>query len=58
MPETYVSECRGGACAHINIAEGTAMNEESLEVAFDSLDEATAQGFTVVDVREPQELLA
>ena len=53
-----LSECRGGACAHINIAEGAPMNEQSLEVAFDCLDEATAQGFTVVDVREPQELVA
>ena len=53
-----LSECRGGACAHINITAGVAMKEESLEVAFDSLDEATAQGFTVVDVREPQELAA
>ncbi len=52
------SECREGACAHSNITEGAAMHEESLEVAFDSLDEATAQGFTVVDVREPQELIA
>jgi rhodanese-related sulfurtransferase len=32
------------------------VNAESLEVAFDSLDEASAQGFIVIDVREPQEL--
>jgi adenylyltransferase/sulfurtransferase len=34
------------------------VNEESLEVAFASLDDAAAQGFVVVDVREPQELEA
>ena len=34
------------------------MAEESLEVAFASLDEAAAQGYVIVDVREPQELAA
>jgi sulfur-carrier protein adenylyltransferase/sulfurtransferase len=54
------SECRGDTCVHVQTAESSPMNvnEESLEVAFDSLDEASAQGFIVVDVREPQELAA
>jgi adenylyltransferase/sulfurtransferase len=52
------SECRGRACVHSHIAEEPPMNEESLEVAFASLDEAAAQGFIVVDVREAQELQA
>ena len=34
------------------------MAEESLEVAFASLDEAAAQGYVVIDVREAQELQA
>lgn len=50
------SECRGRACVHIKVAEEAPMHEESLEVEFDSLDEAAAQGFVVVDVREAQEL--
>jgi adenylyltransferase/sulfurtransferase len=53
------SECRGRVCVHINIQkEDSSVNEESLEVAFASLDDAAAQGFVVVDVREPQELEA
>jgi len=53
------AECRGGACVHVNNqTEESAVDEESLEVAFTSLDDATAQGFVVVDVREPQELQA
>jgi adenylyltransferase/sulfurtransferase len=52
-------ECRGRACVHINIQkEDSAVNEESLEVTFASLDDAAAQGYVVVDVREPQELQA
>jgi molybdopterin/thiamine biosynthesis adenylyltransferase/molybdopterin synthase catalytic subunit/rhodanese-related sulfurtransferase len=52
-------ECRGGACVHINNQQKeSSMEEESLEVAFSSLDDAAAQGFVVVDVREPQELIA
>jgi len=52
-------ECRGRACVHINIQkEDSAVNEETLEMAFASLDDATAQGYVVVDVREPQELQA
>jgi adenylyltransferase/sulfurtransferase len=54
-----VPECRGHACVHINIPEeDSSMREETLEVAFDSLDDAAAQGYVVVDVREPQELEA
>ena len=34
------------------------MKEDSLELAFASLDDARAEGFVVVDVREPQELQA
>jgi sulfur-carrier protein adenylyltransferase/sulfurtransferase len=53
------AECRGGPCVHVNNQkEESAVEQESLEVAFTSLDEATAQGFMVVDVREPQELQA
>jgi molybdopterin/thiamine biosynthesis adenylyltransferase/molybdopterin synthase catalytic subunit/rhodanese-related sulfurtransferase len=52
------SECRGRACVHSNVAEDSPVTEESLEVAFASLDDAAAQGFVVVDVREPQELEA
>lgn len=53
------AECRGRACVHINHSpEGSPMDEDSLEVAFTSLDEAAAQGYVVVDVREPQELAA
>jgi sulfur-carrier protein adenylyltransferase/sulfurtransferase len=53
------AECRGAACVHVNNqTEESAVDEESLEVAFTSLDDATAQGFVVVDVREPQELQA
>jgi molybdopterin/thiamine biosynthesis adenylyltransferase/molybdopterin synthase catalytic subunit/rhodanese-related sulfurtransferase len=52
------SECRGARCLHINTGENSTMNEESLELAFASLDDAAAQGFIVVDVREPQELAA
>ena len=53
------SECRGRLCVHINHQkENASVNEESLEVAFASLDDAAAQGFVVVDVREPQELEA
>jgi adenylyltransferase/sulfurtransferase len=52
------SECRGRACVHIELGEKSPVNEESLEVEFASLDEAAAQGFVVVDVREPQELQA
>jgi molybdopterin/thiamine biosynthesis adenylyltransferase/molybdopterin synthase catalytic subunit/rhodanese-related sulfurtransferase len=54
------SECHGANCAHVGTQESSAMNvnAESLEVAFDSLDEASAQGFIVIDVREPQELAA
>jgi sulfur-carrier protein adenylyltransferase/sulfurtransferase len=52
------SECRGRACVHSNAAQDSPMNQESLEVAFASLDEAAAQGFVVVDVREMQELRA
>jgi sulfur-carrier protein adenylyltransferase/sulfurtransferase len=53
------AECRGNACVHANNEkEVSAVDEESLEVAFSSLDDATAQGFVVVDVREPQELQA
>ena len=53
------AECRGSACVHANNEkEESAVDEESLEVAFSSLDDATAQGFVVVDVREPQELQA
>lgn len=52
------SECHGASCVHIATQESSSMNvnAESLEVAFDSLDEASAQGFIVIDVREPQEL--
>jgi adenylyltransferase/sulfurtransferase len=54
-----VAECRGRACVHINhSSEDAPMAEESLEVAFASLDEAAAQGYVIVDVREPQELAA
>jgi sulfur-carrier protein adenylyltransferase/sulfurtransferase len=53
------AECRGSVCVHVNNqTEESAVDEESLEVAFTSLDDATAQGFVVVDVREPQELQA
>jgi sulfur-carrier protein adenylyltransferase/sulfurtransferase len=53
------AECRGRACVHVNIqTEDLSVNEESLEIAFASLDDAAAQGFVVVDVREPQELAA
>jgi molybdopterin/thiamine biosynthesis adenylyltransferase/molybdopterin synthase catalytic subunit/rhodanese-related sulfurtransferase len=53
------TECRGGACVHANNEqEASAVDEESLELAFTSLDDATAQGYVVVDVREPQELAA
>jgi sulfur-carrier protein adenylyltransferase/sulfurtransferase len=53
------AECRGSACVHANTQkEESAVDEESIEVAFTSLDDATAQGFVVVDVREPQELQA
>jgi sulfur-carrier protein adenylyltransferase/sulfurtransferase len=53
------AECCGRGCVHINIPqEESTMDEESLEVAFTSLDDATEQGFVVVDVREPQELQA
>jgi molybdopterin/thiamine biosynthesis adenylyltransferase/molybdopterin synthase catalytic subunit/rhodanese-related sulfurtransferase len=53
------AECRDRACVHVNKhQEDSSVNEESLEVAFASLDEAAAQGFVVVDVREPQELEA
>ena len=52
-------ECHGRSCVHSSIQkENSSMNEESLELAFDSLDDAAAQGFVVVDVREPQELQA
>jgi adenylyltransferase/sulfurtransferase len=52
-------ECRGRPCVHVNIQkENAAVNEESLEMTFASLDDATTQGFVVVDVREPQELEA
>jgi adenylyltransferase/sulfurtransferase len=53
------AECRGRACVHIsNQKKESTVEEESLEVAFSSLDAAAAQGFVVVDVREPQELQA
>src|SRR5665213_2333513 len=53
------AECRGGECVHVNIQkQELPVEPESLEVAFSSLDEATEQGFVVVDVREPQELQA
>jgi adenylyltransferase/sulfurtransferase len=52
-------ECRGRACVHVNIRkEDSSMQQETLEVAFSSLDEAAAEGYVVVDVREPQELEA
>jgi molybdopterin/thiamine biosynthesis adenylyltransferase/molybdopterin synthase catalytic subunit/rhodanese-related sulfurtransferase len=52
-------ECRGGACVHTHYPkEESAVEEESLEVEFSSLDDAAAQGFVIVDVREPQELQA
>ena len=52
-------ECCGRTCVHIDIQkESSPVNEEALEVAFASLDDAAAQGFVVVDVREPQELEA
>jgi molybdopterin/thiamine biosynthesis adenylyltransferase/molybdopterin synthase catalytic subunit/rhodanese-related sulfurtransferase len=51
--------CRGGNCVHVNNQkEEMPVEQQSLEVAFTSLDEATEQGFVVVDVREPQELQA
>jgi molybdopterin/thiamine biosynthesis adenylyltransferase/molybdopterin synthase catalytic subunit/rhodanese-related sulfurtransferase len=54
-----VAECRGGACVHINNQDKEpTVEQQSLEVAFSSLDDAAAQGFVVVDVREPQELQA
>jgi molybdopterin/thiamine biosynthesis adenylyltransferase/molybdopterin synthase catalytic subunit/rhodanese-related sulfurtransferase len=53
------AECRGRACVHLKKhQEDSPVDEESLEVAFASLDDAAAQGFVVVDVREPQELEA
>jgi sulfur-carrier protein adenylyltransferase/sulfurtransferase len=33
------------------------LGEEPLEVAFDSLEDAEARGFSVIDIREPRELL-
>jgi adenylyltransferase/sulfurtransferase len=47
-------DCVGRSCVRIN----NSLEEESLELTFASLDEAAAQGFVVVDVREPQELQA
>jgi len=52
-------ECRGRACVHVNIPqEDSFMHQETLEVAFSSLDDAAAEGYVVVDVREPKELEA
>jgi adenylyltransferase/sulfurtransferase len=44
---------------HVNIPqEDSFMHQETLEVAFSSLDDAAAEGYVVVDVREPKELEA
>ena len=52
-------DCAAGRCVHISSKlEDAPMKEESLELAFASLDDARAEGFVVVDVREPQELQA
>jgi rhodanese-related sulfurtransferase len=38
-------------------ANGSAMADDPLELDFDSLDEAEIAGFSVVDIREPRELV-
>jgi molybdopterin/thiamine biosynthesis adenylyltransferase/molybdopterin synthase catalytic subunit/rhodanese-related sulfurtransferase len=54
MKARRASSCAAGPCTRIP-APGTAPTE-TLEVRFDSLPAAQAAGFTVIDIREPNEV--
>lgn len=48
-----------GGCVHVAMqAMARATVHGEVDVAFDALDEAIAQGFVLVDVREPEEIAA
>jgi adenylyltransferase/sulfurtransferase len=51
------SACRGGPCALLPVASAP-IEQGALELDFPSLAQALEQGFTVIDVREPREVLA
>ena len=49
------AECRAPGCAHIR---GLAPEERDLEIELQSLDEATARGLEVIDIRSAEEFAA